>query len=109
MKVGVFTPLLSALPLEQVLKKLKALGIDTVEFGTGNYPGDAHVHLSMLDDAGKLADFKSKIADAGMTISALSSHGNALHPDKAIAAGRAGAGRGAGRRAGGRGGDAGGD
>ena len=36
MKVGVFTPLLSALPLDQVLKKLKSLNIDTVEFGTGN-------------------------------------------------------------------------
>ena len=26
MKIGVFTPLLSALPLDQVLKKLKGLG-----------------------------------------------------------------------------------
>ena len=85
MKVGCFTPLLSALPLEQVLKKLKSLGIDTVEFGTGNYPGDAHAHLSMLDNPAELQTFKSKIADAGMTISALSSHGNPLHPDKAIA------------------------
>jgi sugar phosphate isomerase/epimerase len=56
-----------------------------VEFGTGNYPGDAHVKLSMLDDAEALETFKSKIADAGMTISALSSHGNPLHPDKEIA------------------------
>src|ERR1043165_1629859 len=84
MKVGVFTPLLSALPLDEVLKKLKALGIDTVEFGTGNYPGDAHAKLSMLDNPGELQTFKSKIADAGMTISALSSHGNPLHPDKEI-------------------------
>ena len=81
MKVGVFTPLLSGLPLDDVLKKLKSLGLDTVEFGTGNYPGDAHVKLSMLDNPGELQTFKSKIADAGMTISALSSHGNPLHPD----------------------------
>jgi sugar phosphate isomerase/epimerase len=86
MKVGVFTPLLSALPLDDVLKKLKSLDIDTVEFGTGNYPGDAHVKLSMLDNPAELQTFKSKIADAGMTISALSSHGNPLHPDKEIAA-----------------------
>ena len=70
MKVGVFTPLLSALPLDAVLKKLKSLGIDTVEFGTGNYPGDAHAKLSMLDKPDELQTFKSKIADAGMTISA---------------------------------------
>jgi sugar phosphate isomerase/epimerase len=85
MKVGCFTPLLSALPLEQVLKKLQALGIDTVEFGTGNYPGDAHARLSMLDNPAELATFKNRIADAGMTISALSSHGNALHPDASLA------------------------
>ncbi len=85
MKIGVFTPLLSALPLDQVLKKLKALGIEMVEFGTGGYPGDAHVHLSLLDDPVALKDFKSKIADSGLTISALSCHGNPLHPDKAVA------------------------
>jgi len=31
-------PLLSQLSLEDVLKKLKSLNIDTVELGTGNYP-----------------------------------------------------------------------
>ena len=84
MKIGVFTPLLSGLPLDDVLKKLKSLNIDTVEFGTGNYPGDAHAKLSMLDNAAELATFKSKIADAGMTMSALSCHGNPLHPDQGI-------------------------
>ena len=87
MKVGVFTPLLSSLPLEDVVKKLKSLDIGMVEFGTGNYPGDAHCKLSMLDDPNALAAFKSKIADAGLTISALSCHGNPLHPDQAQAGG----------------------
>jgi hypothetical protein len=41
LRVGVFTPLLSQLPLSAVLDKLKSIGIDTVELGTGNYPGDA--------------------------------------------------------------------
>jgi sugar phosphate isomerase/epimerase len=86
MKVGVFTPLLSALSLDEVLKKLQSLGIEKVELGTGGYPGDAHCKLSMLDNPGELATFKSKIADSGISISALSSHGNALHPDQAIAA-----------------------
>ncbi|HTZ89318.1 MAG TPA: sugar phosphate isomerase/epimerase [Alloacidobacterium sp.] len=82
MKVGVFTPLLSQLPLDQVLKKLKALNIDTVELGTGNYPGDAHCKLSMLDDAAALTTFKQTLGDQGASISALSCHGNALHPNK---------------------------
>ena len=85
MRVGVFTPLLSQLPLAAVLKKLKALKIDTVELGTGNYPGDAHCKLSMLEDKSALAEFKRVLADHGASISALSCHGNALHPDKARA------------------------
>ena len=48
MRIGVFTPLLSQLPLAAVLKKLTALKINTVELSTGNYPGDAHCKLSML-------------------------------------------------------------
>jgi len=81
-RVGVFTPLLSQMSLEDVLKKLKGLNIDTVELGTGNYPGDAHCKLSMLEDKAALKDFKAKLADHGFSISALSCHGNPLHPDK---------------------------
>jgi sugar phosphate isomerase/epimerase len=80
MKVGVFTPLLSQLPLPAVLEKLKKLHINTVELGTGNYPGDAHCKLSMLDDAKALSEFRKVLADHGASISALSCHGNPLHP-----------------------------
>jgi sugar phosphate isomerase/epimerase len=82
MRVGVFTPLLSQLPLAAVLDKLKSLDITTVELGTGNYPGDAHCKLSMLEDSAALAEFQKVLADHGASISALSCHGNALHPDK---------------------------
>ena len=85
MRVGVFTPLLSQLPLEGVLDKLKGLHIDTVELGTGNYPGDPHCKLSMLASAVELREFKRKLADRGFSISALSCHGNPLHPDAARA------------------------
>jgi sugar phosphate isomerase/epimerase len=85
MRVGVFTPLLSQLPLEAALKKLAALDIKTIELATGNYVGDAHCKLSMLDDGAALKDFKSMLADQGFSISALSCHGNPLHPDKAFA------------------------
>jgi len=85
MKLGVFTPLLAQLPLDAVLGKLKSLGISTVELGTGNYPGDAHCKLSMLEDASALKEFQRKLEDHGVSISALSCHGNALHPDKVLA------------------------
>jgi len=81
MRIGVFTPLLSQLALDDVLKKLKSKGIDTVELGTGNYPGDAHCKLSMLEDGSELQAFRKKLADRGFSISALSCHGNPLHPN----------------------------
>ena len=77
-----FTPLLSQLPLDQVLKKLAGLHINTVELATGNYVGDAHCKLSMVENTAALFDFKKLIADNGFSISALSCHGNPLHPDK---------------------------
>jgi len=85
MRVGVFTPLLSQLPLAAVLKKLAELHIDTVELATGNYVGDAHCKLSMLDNPSDLADFRKMLSDHGVSISALSCHGNPLHPDTAVA------------------------
>lgn len=85
MKVGVFTPLLSQFPLEKVFEKLKKLNIDMVELGTGNYPGDPHCKLSMLDNENELKEFKKKLSDNGFSISALSCHGNPLHPDAAVA------------------------
>ena len=81
MKVGVFTPLLAQLPLEDVLKKIATYDIHTVELGTGNYPGGAHCKLSMLENSAELAEFKKKLDDRGFSISALSCHGNPLHPN----------------------------
>ena len=85
MKVGVFTALLAQMPLDDVLKKVKALNLEMVELGTGNYPGDPHCKLSMLDDAAALEAFRKKLADRGIAISALSSHGNPLHPNQEFA------------------------
>ena len=85
MKVGVFTALLAKFSLDKVLEKLKSLNIHTVELGTGNYPGDPHCKLSMLNDRQALKEFKHKLESNGFTISALSCHGNPLHPNAAIA------------------------
>ena len=85
MRVGVFTALLSQFPLEKVVEKLKKLDISTVELGTGNYPGDAHCKLSMLDDAAALKSSSRSWKTTASRISALSCHGNPLHPDPAQA------------------------
>ena len=85
MKVGVFTALLAKFSLDKVFEKLKSLNIHTVELGTGNYPGDPHCKLSMLNDRQALKEFKHKLESNGFTISALSCHGNPLHPNPAVA------------------------
>jgi sugar phosphate isomerase/epimerase len=85
MRVGVFTPLLAQLSLAEVLKKLKTHGIQTVELSTGNYPGDAHCNLSMLENDAERERFERMLNDQGFTISALSCHGNPLHPNPEIA------------------------
>ena len=84
MKVGVLTALFADLSFDQVIEKLKGLGIGTVELGTGNYPGDPHCKLSLLSNQKALKEFKQKLDDNGFTISALSCHGEPLHPNPAI-------------------------
>ncbi len=84
MKVGLFTALFAKLSLEEVLKKIKPLGISTVELGTGNYPGDPHLKLEWLNAPAQLKEFREKLEDHGVTISALSCHGNSLHPNKKV-------------------------
>ena len=85
MRVGVFTALLAQMPLEGVIAKLRGLGVSTVELGTGNYPGDPHCKLSLLEDKAARKDFKQMLDDNGISISALSCHGNPLHPDPDVA------------------------
>jgi sugar phosphate isomerase/epimerase len=82
MKLGVFTVLFRDLPFEQMLDKVAELGLDAVELGTGNYPGDAHCKPDeLLADTGKAKAFRQAIESRGLMISGLSQHGNPLHPD----------------------------
>ncbi len=86
MKLGVFTTLLSNLSLEESLKYFKSLGIEAVEIGCGGYPGNAHANPEiLLNDDKALDTFKGLIKDFDVEISALSCHGNPVHPDKATA------------------------
>ncbi|GAA3411108.1 sugar phosphate isomerase/epimerase [Paenibacillus hodogayensis] len=86
MKLGVFTVLFAGRPLEEALDYIASKGLDAVEIGTGGYPGNSHCDPdTLLGDAGKLKAFKQAVESRGLTISALSCHGNPLHPQKQIA------------------------
>ena len=86
MQIGVLTILYKDQPLTAVLDKLKAMGITAVEIGTGAYAANTHLTLDLLleDEAAREA-YLQEITERGMIISALSCHGNPLHPDANIA------------------------
>ncbi len=86
MKSGVFIVLFGGQPFEQALDTVKAAGLQSVEIGTGAYPGTAHVNAqSIVNDEAAIKRIKDAVDSRGLEISALSCHGNPLHPDKATA------------------------
>jgi len=86
MKLGVLTALFSDQPLEKALEYIKNAGLDAIELGAGNYPGTDHCDPDvLLNDDGELDKFKKLIADHGLIISALSCHGNPIHPNEEFA------------------------
>ncbi len=83
MQLGVFTPVFGKLAFPDMLDAVGALRhVSAIELGTGGWPGRDH-----LDPDGLLAcptdatTFRRRVTDAGLSISALSCHGNPLHPD----------------------------
>lgn len=87
MKVGVFAALFGDMKFEPMLDYILAAGCETVEIGTGGYPGAPHCPLDeLVSDKTKAKAWMKKITDHGLEISALSCHGNPLHPDMQTAA-----------------------
>lgn len=87
MKLSVLSNLYGDRPLADVLSHFRDLGVEMVEIGCGGYPGKAHCDPDvLLNDEGKLEEFRGLFAEYGIGICALSCHGNAVHPNKEIAA-----------------------
>ena len=86
MKLSVLAVALADRPLPQALQFLKERGVQAVEVGCGGYPGKAHCDpKALLGNEKKLREFQDTFKRHGLSISALSAHGNPVHPDKAIA------------------------
>ena len=87
MKLSVLANLYGTKSLDETLSILSTLGVTTVEIGAGGYPGKAHCNPEeLLADEKKYAAFVATFAKYGVSICALAVHGNALHPNKEIAA-----------------------
>lgn len=86
MKIGSLSAAWSDQPLEEVLDFFAGAGLQAIELGAGAYPGNAHCNAEELLANPKLQKHLLKqVADRGLEISALSIHGNPLHPSKKIA------------------------
>ncbi|WNS45640.1 sugar phosphate isomerase/epimerase [Paenibacillus sp. MMS20-IR301] len=86
MKLGVFMVLFGGRKLEEALDYVVSKGLKAVEIGTGGYPGNSHCNpKQLLEDEAALQEFKQQIESRGLIISALSCHGNPLHPQKELA------------------------
>ena len=88
MKLGVLTNLFGQMPLKDAIEKFYTMGIESLELGCGGYPGTAHCNPSLLygDDSAR-KELLRLIKSYGMEISALSVHGNPVHPDRNVADG----------------------
>src|SRR5689334_7317390 len=88
MKLGVFTPVFGRMSVKEMLAKVRALGkVQAIEIGTGGWPGSDHIDLdALVDNKTRACDYRKMLTDSGLTISALSCHGNPLHPVRATAA-----------------------
>lgn len=86
MKIGVFTALFGQMSFEEALDYAAKSGVEMVELGTGNYPGKPHCDPDkLLGNKTAQKEFLKAIESRGLAISALSCHGNALHPNKKFA------------------------
>ena len=86
MKLGVFSPVLADMTLPDALAYLHSLGVEQMELGCGGYPGTAHADINvMAKNKSEVSKINECFKKNEMTVSALSVHGNVVHPDKAVA------------------------
>ena len=86
MKIGVLTAFCHDRDFENMLDYLKGIGVQAVELASGGYPGKYHINPEeLLKTPEKIDAIRKAIDDRGFEISAVSAHGNPVHPDKATA------------------------
>ena len=87
MKLSVFDPALAQMSLEEACKYLHDSGVQAIEIGCGGFPGDAHCKpRDLLAHPEKIDEMLATLKKYDLDIAAFSVHGNAIHPDKEIAA-----------------------
>ncbi len=87
MKLGLLVSLYRNKPLAEVLDIAKEKGIEAIEIGAGGWGGKEHCNPEeLLKDLDAYKEFENTIKQSGLLVSALSVHGNPVHPNKEVAA-----------------------
>ncbi len=86
MKISVVSGILGGYSLDESLEYLAGLGVDEFELGVGGYPGKAHADALVLSkDKAARERLLETFQKHNMGISALSVHGNCVHPNREMA------------------------
>ena len=81
MHIGMITDSLPDTGFDAMLDVAARLRMDALEFGCGNWSAAPHVALDRLLESGEARrEFRARLADHGIGISALNCSGNPLHP-----------------------------
>jgi sugar phosphate isomerase/epimerase len=83
--IGLFLALFADRPLDDALDTAASAGCEAVEIHSGETSRHCRP-AQLLADSGSRESFASAVAERGLVISALSCHGNALHPRPEVAA-----------------------
>jgi len=81
MKIGMITDSLPGTDFDTLVATAARLRLDMLEFGCGNWSSAPHLNLDrMLESDTERRNFKARLADHRIDISALNCSGNPLHP-----------------------------
>jgi sugar phosphate isomerase/epimerase len=88
MRIGVFVTIFQKLPFEEALDHAVAAGVTAVEIASGGLVGHPHCPVDeLLKSQSRRQAYRQAVASRGLIISALSCHGNPVHPNKEMAKG----------------------
>jgi len=82
MEIGVLTVPLGEQNRTDAFEYLSGIGVDAVELGAGGWPGQDHLNrAALLESADAREALLADLEEHGLSISALATHNNPIHPD----------------------------
>jgi len=88
MRIGVFATVYQKLSFEEMLDRAQAAGVSAVEIGSGGLVGHPHCPVDeLLASESRRKAYRQAVESRGLIISALSCHGNPVHPNREMARG----------------------